>query len=1345
MTGVLSRPLFRQHYQTGGGVSDLLERGRGMGGAALERGRGMGGAAVEYLMKQGLSLEEAIEQIKNNPRLIEALERGRAAIDDPRVRATLERGRGVAGEALERGRAAIDDPRVRATLERGRGMAGEALERGRAAIDDPRVRATLERGRGMAGEALERGRGLMERLHGVPPGGFGAGSVNVPPGGVGAGPVNVPPGGFGGTNLPVPVQRSGLPVPTSSDVGFPRSFDKDHIDSFRNKAGRFARGLGRLAMNPYVAAATIGIPLAYDALTDSPEELLDQLDTQTRAYVEYLMEQGVSIEEALKIASPSEEAPLERQAGGAVTNFNPSGDPAADLSGLAVGGLGLWAHSRYQKRQEQQQALALLPPEQRAQVKVLIDQGVSVEDALEAVAQEEAPLERQAGGPVMSPQAMMPPPQGMPPQAMMAPPQAAPAGMDALIAQAPDMLNRAEGAVANRMEDVGREYVNNTLSAVDRAEDPEELINALRGTDVPLEQRYDELAQIVGEQDAEATPPSVLALVQPAIMMTEQGAVDSGIGNLMQELSSSAEMLTGEGEATPMGEGVGNLMMAGAQPAMEALPPEAMMGPPPGAMMGPPPGAMMGPPPGGMAYGGPVQRFAQGGPVQHFKDGRGVNWGGGLGDRGVRAAFGGVGRAASSIGNVALGALGRNPIVGTALGIGGLGALGWEAYGNPTIQRLFGLGDFETEIPAIAGGESAFSGYTVPDHASIPGLGLQGSAIMPGYTSADLFTAESLPDLGNRAPMFDAAARATKALEGRNITGRIDPSVFDVPTIAPAKLGDTEATVLERPGRMTYEPSQQDFKVDYDDPEGFKKNFDARLKLYEEVLGSDKDFTKSQMLFDIAGAGLNFAGGRGAGGENVATRSPAAQLAAAFSQVPKTMGERLALQRQEQRGVKTAALAATEKEEAARREVVAGERKLKQNLMFDVSKGTFDANNLVNLAEGKMTHERTLQTADRHLRGELARISSSTDLAAVAMSGKINAARDEIGHLYNTMEHAATLETRLKERLLVGNVAITQTNLGLENDRVLAEHRETSAEIRSHRGHKLARALGAGELRNANEALKIARLSGLDRFNLGLEGAKTERARAQLTLEIEQNKVYADSYQFDRVQNFRETLSGRDQRMFDKKLAMTYLMTTTGQLTREDLLIQAGLDRELQSAMGIDDWNKFRYQLDESVRQFDTEHGLSADSIYGTLALKNRVFDLEAYEYLQGRTKSVFDVAGGTQAERDRNIFAMRPLWKRYAEGTLAPAQEDYLSALITGYLDPALNAQGLETRKALPQMQLAALREREKRGLTMPIQSSTDVDFSGVDPDFFSLDKDAKDAALDSYDNRFSNLLPGR
>jgi len=55
-----------------------------------------------------------------------------------------------------------------------------------------------------------------------------------------------------------------------------------------------------------------------------------------------------------------------------------------------------------------------------------------------------------------------------------------------------------------------------------------------------------------------ATPESVLALTQPTIMMTEQGAMDSGIGELMQGIAGDVEM------SGPMDDGVGSLMAAGA-------------------------------------------------------------------------------------------------------------------------------------------------------------------------------------------------------------------------------------------------------------------------------------------------------------------------------------------------------------------------------------------------------------------------------------------------------------------------------------------------------------------------------------------------------------------------------------------------------------------------------------------------------------------------------------------------------------------------------------------------------------------------------------------------------------
>ena len=93
---------------------------------------------------------------------------------------------------------------------------------------------------------------------------------------------------------------------------------------------------------------------------------------------------------------------------------------------------------------------------------------------------------------------------------------------------------------------------------IDGAQDYESLIDGIRGNELPLDARYQELAGLVGEADAMATPESVLALTQPTIMMTEQGAMDSGIGELMQGIAGDVEM------SGPMDDGVGSLMAAGA-------------------------------------------------------------------------------------------------------------------------------------------------------------------------------------------------------------------------------------------------------------------------------------------------------------------------------------------------------------------------------------------------------------------------------------------------------------------------------------------------------------------------------------------------------------------------------------------------------------------------------------------------------------------------------------------------------------------------------------------------------------------------------------------------------------
>jgi len=103
------------------------------------------------------------------------------------------------------------------------------------------------------------------------------------------------------------------------------------------------------------------------------------------------------------------------------------------------------------------------------------------------------------------------------------------------------------------------------LSGLENAEDYETVMNSLRGDEAPLEARYEELAGIVGEEDAAQTPESVLALVQPVIMMA---SVDQGIGEL------AAEQMTQPVDGA-MAEGI---MSTVAPPPQPAAPGPEMMG-----------------------------------------------------------------------------------------------------------------------------------------------------------------------------------------------------------------------------------------------------------------------------------------------------------------------------------------------------------------------------------------------------------------------------------------------------------------------------------------------------------------------------------------------------------------------------------------------------------------------------------------------------------------------------------------------------------------------------------------------------------------------------------------------
>ena len=132
-------------------------------------------------------------------------------------------------------------------------------------------------------------------------------------------------------------------------------------------------------------------------------------------------------------------------------------------------------------------------------------------------------------------------------------------------------MMEAEAAGQAQGEQIGAMVGEQTMAGLDQAEDFQGAIDALRGNSVPMEGRYEELAGFVGDEDAMQTPQSVLAMVQPTIMMTEEGAVDSGIGQLMEQITGNIAMETPDGQPTAMAEGVGSLMGVGQQPTEKKL------------------------------------------------------------------------------------------------------------------------------------------------------------------------------------------------------------------------------------------------------------------------------------------------------------------------------------------------------------------------------------------------------------------------------------------------------------------------------------------------------------------------------------------------------------------------------------------------------------------------------------------------------------------------------------------------------------------------------------------------------------------------------------------------------
>tara|TARA_R110002020_G_scaffold85269_6_gene210570 strand:+ start:787 stop:1263 length:477 start_codon:yes stop_codon:yes gene_type:complete len=115
------------------------------------------------------------------------------------------------------------------------------------------------------------------------------------------------------------------------------------------------------------------------------------------------------------------------------------------------------------------------------------------------------------------------------------PPQPAPMAMT--------MTEPVREATPQQATQMAQELATGFMSNIDAAETEEQLMDSMRTNQMTMEQRVEELADIVGGEDAKKTPPSVLMLLQPLL---EQMNMQAGrMGDAPSPMDSMMDPMTG--------------------------------------------------------------------------------------------------------------------------------------------------------------------------------------------------------------------------------------------------------------------------------------------------------------------------------------------------------------------------------------------------------------------------------------------------------------------------------------------------------------------------------------------------------------------------------------------------------------------------------------------------------------------------------------------------------------------------------------------------------------------------------------------------------------------------------
>jgi len=469
------------------------------------------------------------------------------------------------------------------------------------------------------------------------------------------------------------------------------------------------------------------------------------------------------------------------------------------------------------------------------------------------------------------------------------------------------------------MEDMRPEEPEEQMSPMARTpQNPEILMNTLRGDMRSVDARVQELAQMVGDQAAQETPPEVLALLQA--QLAAQQMPQSGIGALPQ----SAGMPPAPGAGMPpegmpaAPQGAGPMAPVGAPPFPQgaSAPQQFSHG---GAVEPPTPDGM---PPMHAFLGSivtPMARYAQMGADKAAMLGQEANIiGGRLMTQGFPQQFPGI------LENI------RGP---------GGRFLAEQTLKYPTLtQHLGNVGSkLAEQYPRVAG---AVNTVTQPVVAGATALG------------ASIPIINSMTPSAKRSPEEEAQF---KELLGRIPTnsefptlpgGPVPPVNADEPPPVPS--GAKKPAVPVSPAAITGEKTTDEFIKDQGRPaaganltsiipassaktdvEGIREKYKEYGPLFKEILGDNNDDMRANAMLLLADAGFKYASARPTAGS-----TPVTIFSEAVADLPRGVASLVAQARDRKVKIDTAALSQAITD-------VSTEKKAMATLRSDIIKGDY--------------------------------------------------------------------------------------------------------------------------------------------------------------------------------------------------------------------------------------------------------------------------------------------------------------------------------------------------------------------------------------------------------------------